>query len=143
MKSVAILRLPSREWGTLGRLVDRETGFPLCDTLELPWRDNAIGRSCIPSGEYTVTLSKSPKFGRMLYLVEGTAPRSGIRFHSGNIIQQIDGCILPGIFSPLVNITYKGVSYSQPGVTDSARTLSQLMAHLGQRFNLSIINQEL
>ena len=78
----------------IGRLsIDFE---PLCNTLELPWRDNAPNVSCIPPGRYQVYLTYSPKFGRDLPLVTGVPGRSGIRFHRANWPREIQGCIAPG-----------------------------------------------
>ena len=37
-------------------------GVVLCHTIELPWRDNATGISCIPEGRYQLVKRYSPKF---------------------------------------------------------------------------------
>lgn len=84
---------PKAEY-TIGRLyVD---GVFLCNTLELPWRDNKRNVSCIPKGEYTVELSYSPKFRRRTPIVRNVPNRDCIRIHSANRVTEIQGCIAVG-----------------------------------------------
>jgi hypothetical protein len=60
--------------------------------------------SCIPLGTYKAAISFSPRFGRGLYLLEHTDPRSGIRIHAANLmgdisldkLSQLNGCIALG-----------------------------------------------
>jgi len=40
-----------------------------CHTLELPWKDNRRGISCIPDGLYDMALTMSPRFGTRLWEV--------------------------------------------------------------------------
>lgn len=49
----------------------------------------------IPAGLYTIVMTFSPKFGRVmpLILVPG---RDGIRFHSGSTYKDSEGCVLLG-----------------------------------------------
>lgn len=49
----------------------------------------------IPTGLYTIVMTYSPKFGRVmpLILVPG---REGIRFHSGTTYKDSEGCVLLG-----------------------------------------------
>ena len=66
-------------------------GVKVCETLENKAK-------LIPCGEYSLNVSKSPKFGRMLPLVynnEVTMHR-GIRIHVGNSVKDTTGCILVG-----------------------------------------------
>lgn len=66
--------------------------------LELPWRDNAIGVSRIPAGEYPFITWHSPTFKRPVLRLDddAVAPRSAILFHPGNWPSQIRGCFCPG-----------------------------------------------
>lgn len=61
-------------------------------TLELPWRDNEIGKSCIPEGKYVV---KRDRFGKHTWFnipkVEG---RTFIEIHEGYKPHHSQGCIL-------------------------------------------------
>lgn len=48
----------------------------------------------IPVGTYEVRVTYSPRFKRMLPLVEQVPGRSGIRFHRGTKPEHSKGCIL-------------------------------------------------
>ena len=71
-------------------------------TMEPPWEDNEIGKSCIPTGEYVCVQRKSPKYG-WTYWLEGTEPRSFILIHGGNLARHTRGCILPGFRRGILN----------------------------------------
>jgi hypothetical protein len=60
---------------------------PVCDTLE---NTNYL----VPALIYKVQVSKSPKFQRLLPLLEQVPGRSGIRFHRGSQPEHSKGCIL-------------------------------------------------
>lgn len=66
-------------------------GVKVCETLENKAK-------LIPCGEYSLNVSKSPKFGRMLPLVynDKVPMRRGIRIHVGNSVKDTSGCILVG-----------------------------------------------
>lgn len=66
-------------------------GVKVCDTLENKAK-------LIPCGEYSLNVSKSPKFGRMLPLIynDEVPMRRGIRMHVGNSVKDTAGCILVG-----------------------------------------------
>ncbi|TXH58989.1 MAG: hypothetical protein E6Q97_00840 [Desulfurellales bacterium] len=70
-------------------------------TLELPWRNNEIKKSCIPEGDYVCeAVSNRQTSGGLLMLrtfeVKNVKPRSGILFHIGNSVKDTEGCILLG-----------------------------------------------
>lgn len=67
-----------------------------CSTLERPWLDNKKNVSCIPKGKYHVVFSFSPKFMKGTYEILNVPNRSGVRFHSGNFVFDVEGCILLG-----------------------------------------------
>ena len=48
----------------------------------------------IPDGTYTVSVTYSPRFKKMMPLVDGVKGRSGIRIHTGTIPDHSKGCIL-------------------------------------------------
>lgn len=60
---------------------------PVCDTLENT-------DYLVPALIYKVQVSKSPKFQRLLPLLEQVPGRSGIRFHRGSQPEHSKGCIL-------------------------------------------------
>ena len=68
-----------------GRLVINGRWF--CNTLE------RVGYQ-IPALCYQIRVTKSPKFKRLLPVVQNVPQRSGIRFHRGTKPQHSTGCIL-------------------------------------------------
>tara|TARA_R110001599_G_C11729327_1_gene606543 strand:+ start:93 stop:503 length:411 start_codon:yes stop_codon:yes gene_type:complete len=72
----------------------------MCDTLELPYKDNQRSISCIPVGQYKVRLRTARESSSRDYLhllVEDVKDRSYILFHRGNTAKDSRGCILVGI----------------------------------------------
>jgi len=66
------------------------------DCLELSWKNNFKGVSCIPEGTYKVCKHNSPKFGKSLW-VQDVPNRSEILIHRGNYNSDILGCIIIGM----------------------------------------------
>lgn len=99
MTIINLERIESSNEGTFGQL-SAPTFW--CYTGELPWRNNEPSISCVPPGTYSAILTFSPRFGRGLYLLAPTAPRSGIRIHPANVMgdpplrSQLNGCIALG-----------------------------------------------
>ena len=54
-------------------------------------------RTAIPAGRYTVAMTWSPKYGRMVPEVQRVPGFQGIRIHAGNDNSDTEGCILPGL----------------------------------------------
>jgi len=82
---------------TIGELF--VNGERMCDTLELPWKNNEKSISCIPAGEYSVRLRPARQSATRDYLhllVENVPDRSYILFHRGNTAKDSRGCILVG-----------------------------------------------
>jgi len=102
-----------------------------CMTLELPWRDNMQGISCIPSGEYTCERLQSPKLG-VCYDVKKVEGRSYILVHRGNFHHQIAGCILVGKFLKDIN------NDKILDVAHSVETVSIINSFVGRTFKLKI-----
>lgn len=102
MKTIYLYREPSTKYGTFGHLFCPEIGFS-CFTAEPPWKNNRRNVSCIPDGEYTVRIRKSPKYG-IIFHVTAVDGRSYILIHSGNFAGDTElklrshtmGCILLG-----------------------------------------------
>ena len=85
---------------TIGELF--VNGERMCDTLELPWKDNKRSISCIPAGEYKVRLRPARQSATRDYLhllVQKVKDRSHILFHRGNYAKDTRGCILVGMTS--------------------------------------------
>ena len=101
MKTLTLTRIAKRADYTIGRLED-ENGVQICDTLEPKYRDYKGGelkvprKSAVPEGTYPVVVTKSWKFGKYLPLLVGVPGFEGIRIHSGNTVNDTEGCILVG-----------------------------------------------
>ena len=138
MKDVFLIRKKRSSHGTRGILVLNEFA---CFTMELPWKDNQGNISCIPAGEYTVTIRKSPKYGTIYWILE-VEGRKYILIHSGNYGGDISlglkthtkGCILLG--------KSKGSIGGQRAVLNSRITVRKFMNLLGNEpFTLRIIEE--
>ena len=98
---LTLKRIAKRADYTIGRLED-ENGVKICDTLEPTWRNYKGGelkvprKSAVPEGTYPVVVTKSKKFGKYLPLLVGVPGFEGVRIHSGNTVNDTEGCILVG-----------------------------------------------
>jgi len=107
MKTLVMTRTVSSDHGTFGIIDIDGTIF---NTLELPWRDNSKGVSCIPNGVYECYKRFSSKFGQV-YEVRDVPDRLGILIHIGNyggdrskgLKSDIEGCILIGKSVGIIN----------------------------------------
>jgi Family of unknown function (DUF5675) len=67
----------------------------ICNTIELPWKNNETKVSCIPEGKYFIRKRYSKKFQWHLEIVD-VKNRSLILFHPANNAQrELNGCIAP------------------------------------------------
>ncbi len=79
--------------GTNGQLSCE--GKILCNTIELPWKNNETRVSCIPEGEYFIRKRYSRKYQWHLELLD-VPQRKFILFHPANYAQnELQGCIAP------------------------------------------------
>lgn len=70
-----------------------------CWTLEDTVRADGMkihGETAIAVGEYSIDITQSPRFGRLLPLVLDVKNFSGVRIHPGNTAGDTEGCILVG-----------------------------------------------
>jgi len=128
MTSVKLIRYFNTPKQTLGKL--SFNGFE-CDTLELPYKDNIVGISCIPTGKYKVSQRFSSKYG-WHFILHSVKDRNFILIHSGNYFTQTHGCILVG--NGLKDINKDGYL----DVLQSQNTLSKLVALLPKEFEIEI-----
>lgn len=64
-------------------------------TIELPWKDNHTGVSCIPEGRYPLSKRYTQRFG-WHFLVEDVPARAEILIHPANdALCELEGCIAP------------------------------------------------
>ena len=66
-------------------------------SVERPWKHNANNVSCIPPGDYICTVTFSNRFKKPLYVVKDVPRRAGIRIHSANYAEELQGCIALGV----------------------------------------------
>lgn len=100
MKQATLTRQATGDDGTFGEI--KVDDFH-CFTIELPWRQNKIGRSCIPAGSYLCTWRYSQRHG-LCYHLEDVPGRTDVEIHSANFAGdssmgmkvQLLGCIAPG-----------------------------------------------
>jgi Family of unknown function (DUF5675) len=79
--------------GTNGKL-ECEGKF-ICNTIELPWKENEKRISCIPEGEYLLQKRYSRKFKWHLEVID-VKNRKLILFHpANNALKELKGCIAP------------------------------------------------
>jgi len=104
---LTLKRIAFRDTYTIGKLYIDGKWF--CDTIEDRDRglydsmdDDEIkarkvyGETAIPYGEYMIKITYSPKYKKMMPLIENVKGFSGIRIHSGNTAKDSLGCILVG-----------------------------------------------
>lgn len=104
---LTLKRIANRKDYCIGKLYINGKYF--CDTLED--RDRGLDDSmtedeikqskikeqtAIPVGIYTVLLTYSPKYKRIMPLINNVKGYSGIRIHSGNSSKDTEGCLLVG-----------------------------------------------
>ena len=96
--NLLIIRETFTDKSTIGNLyLDGEW---LCDTLELPWKDNQRSVSCIPAGQYKVRLRTARESATRDYLhllIQDVPNRDYILVHIGNKSSDSRGCVLVGI----------------------------------------------
>ena len=98
--NLLLIRDTFTDESTIGELF--LNGERMCDTLELPYRDNKRSISCIPAGQYDVRLRLARESATRDYLhllVKDVKDRSHILVHRGNKPSHTKGCILVGLTS--------------------------------------------
>lgn len=92
---VEIRRVVYHKYGTFGVLLIDD--LPFCVTLEEPNLGNQSHISCVPTGAYEVEYWNTAHFPNT-YHVKDVPGRDAILIHSGNTIEDTEGCILLGTF---------------------------------------------
>ena len=117
-------------YGTNGKLECE--GKLICNTFELPWKNNETRVSCIPEGKYFIKKRYSQKFQWHLE-IENVQNRSLILFHpANNALQELNGCIAPvtklsgpglGLMSRKAFITLKRLVYKVLDTNESVELI--------------------
>lgn len=102
MRTLSLFRFDYGDDGTFGLFVfdDGTTYY----TVEQPWRDNQVGHSCIPEGNYPLKKRASGVVQRTSggtysegWEVTGVPGRTYIMIHPANWPTDVEGCIGPGL----------------------------------------------
>ena len=87
--------------GTNGTLFASEQTFNanqdkfICQTIELPWKENQRSISCVPEGKYELLARTSSKFKKH-FILKDVTNRSLILLHpANNAKRELRGCIAP------------------------------------------------
>ena len=129
---LTLKRIANRKDYCIGKLYINGKYF--CDTLEDVDRglDDSMseddikaikvkGQTAIPVGIYTVLLTYSPKYKKVMPLINNVKGYSGIRIHSGNSSKDTEGCLLVGKNTVVGRLT------------DSRNTFNALFKRLQQK----------
>jgi len=128
-----LIRLESSPEVTLGVLL--LDGRVFCQTLELPWKNNAKSISCIPEGNYVCKRVDSPKFGNT-FEIQNVPDRDDVLLHQGNFVRDSRGCIIVG---GGFNVTTTPTSITG----GTSRTTFKLLLNVTRNideFNFKIVN---
>jgi hypothetical protein len=134
MKEMILTRLVDNGKQTVGMMtfitLHRKELFT---TLEPPWLNNLVNKSCIPPGDYVCSIRRSEKYGKHL-IVEDVQGRSEILFHHGNYRKNSKGCILVGEKFRHID------GDNQIDITNSKNSMKRLMRYIenGDKINLKI-----
>ncbi len=71
------------------------------------------GKTAIPRGKYSVVVTMSNRFKRLLPLLESVPGYEGVRIHPGNTAEDTEGCLLPGMNIGIIN-NKRAVTESRP-----------------------------
>ena len=70
------------------------------------------GETAIPTGIYTITITYSPKYKKMMPLINNVKGYSGIRIHSGNTAKDTEGCLIVGKNKEVGKVLDSRVTYN-------------------------------
>jgi hypothetical protein len=133
MERLELIRvgLPDR---TLGSLY--WNGDVIAKVLELPWKENKRGISCIPPGVYRV-IRQPPKEGRPYpyFRLPEVPGRSGILIHRGTNPSHSRGCLL-------VASRFKNINTEFPELEESGKKLQWMIETLSAEWELEIKYKE-
>ena len=77
-------------------LEDIDRGLKDSMSLEEIKKIKIKDQTCIPYGKYQILMTYSPKYKKIMPLINNVKGFEGIRIHSGNTNKDTSGCLLPG-----------------------------------------------
>lgn len=77
-------------------LEDTDRGLDDSMSVEEILKKKIKDNTAIPTGIYSVKITYSPKYKKLMPLVDNVKGYSGIRIHSGNTHKDTSGCLLVG-----------------------------------------------
>lgn len=102
MRELTLTRFAYTPMGTFGRL-ELPSGADLY-TVERPWLSNKRRESCIPEGRYAMGMRESGVVNRSTsgeytqgWEIKDVPARTYIMIHPGNTMDDLQGCIAPGL----------------------------------------------
>lgn len=135
MKTVTLVR-EYRKDCTLGTVI--LPSGKIIKSIERPWLDNRANVSCYPEGQYVakwLARSGSGRYKRVWH-IQDVPGRSGILWHTGNLVRHSKGCTLPGL--------KHGALGGLPAVLSSGPGLNSMRRELeGQDFLLIVTSNML
>lgn len=120
---------------TIGELYINGKFF--CYTLEDEIREIKVkDETAIPYGTYPVTLSYSPRFGKIMMRINNVPNFSGILIHVGNDEKDTSGCLLVGFNRTETTITQSTLAYN------ALYTVVENELKAGKEVNIKFISNE-
>ena len=135
---LTVQRMSTSDQGTFG-MAFLDIGWN-AHSLELPWRNNETGKSCILPGTYNAEWINSPKHG-WCYMLKDVPGRTDVEIHSANwagdasqgLKCQLLGCIALGLSV--------GVLEGQNAILQSKDAIAQFHSHTnGQPITVIILD---
>ncbi len=124
--TIKVIRYLETEKSTTGHLYlnGKKIGY----TLELPWKDNQNEISRIPEGVYSAFIRKAStsKWNYDIIQLRNVPNRTDVQIHRGNIPKHTIGCIIPGLYRALDEVSF------------SKKALDKIMAKARNR-NIQVI----
>lgn len=129
MREITLTRFGYTPMGTFGRL-ELPSGAEIY-TVERPWQSNRQRKSCIPEGRYDLRMRASGVVSRSTageftegWEVTDVPGRTYIMIHPGNTMDDLLGCIAPGLALGVVGGKW-AVTQSRDAFRDVMRELAE------------------
>lgn len=120
---LTLIRIANRPTYCIGKLyidgvyqcdVIEDTDRGLDDSMSLAEirKKKVYGETAIPTGIYPVHITYSPKYKKMMPILEGVKGYDGIRLHSGNTSKDSLGCLIVGLNTKVGMVTESRKTYN-------------------------------